>query len=430
MCIRDSVSISQWKWHGVVAICKVVEYASIPVQVERERLESCTVGLKPVKSSLPCLVNSTCSKLVPDIQCILMNNECTKVRNNMSLQADMQENEATATLMQLQTAQRQLAGEMLNLEVLESKLESAEAKIAQLDQACGQLLQGLNTHNLKGIRDSNRAGIELAKVIDKEILNIDNITFSTIIQKESPETVLLVVTATALVPQEETFTLSVPFNFRSRERSLSEASIIVARKIESIISPSSSSRKRRQSLDNLLENGTQTLQNQCADLHNIDSFYKSLHESLVSLEYARFEFEMHVSEVVEFFEFDAQINQRNGSIDPELEAVNELYETLKNGVMESANLTYSNLYVIWQAERNSVINSTGTVFDQEQCLRLSDCCLLSIEVFEAIFISTPSEIGSPFLSKLELIRRDLDELSQHSNSLSIQTLPYLMQVKG
>ena len=412
---RCDVTVTTWTQHCVPAICTVVEYGTVPVQVERERLESCTVGLKPVKSTVPCSVNATCSKLVPERNCTEMNNECTKVRNNITLQADMQENEATATLMQLQTAQRQLAGEMLNLEVLESKLESAEAKIAQLDQACGQLLQGLNTHNLKGIRDSNRAGIELAKVIDKEIVNIDNITFNTIIQKESPETVLLVVTATALVPQEKTFTLSVPFNFRNRERSLSEASIIVARKIESIISPSSSSRKRRQIIDSLLENGTQPLQNQCADLHNIDSFYKSLHESLVSLEYARFEFEMHVSEVVEFFEFDTQINQRNVSVDPELEAVNELYETLKNGVMESANLTYSNLYVIWQAERNSVINSTGTVFDHEQCLSLSDCYLLSVEVLEAIFISTPSEIGSTFLSKLELIRRDLDKLSQHSN---------------
>ena len=425
---RCDISITQWNQHGSVATCKVVEYATVLVQVEEERLESCTVGLKPVKSTLPCLVNSTCSKFVPEIQCLLMNNECTKVRNNMSLQADMQENAATATIMQLQTVQRQLAGEMLNLEVLESKLESAESKIAQLDQACDQLLQGLNTHNLKGIRDENRAGIELANVINKEMVNIDNITFSTILQKESPETVLLVVTATALVPQEKTFTLSVQFNFRNRERSLSEASIILARKIENIILPSSSSRKRRQIIDSLLENGTQTLQNQCADLHNIDSFYKSLHESLVSLEYARFEFEMHVSEVVEFFEFGTQINQRNVSVDPELEAVNELYETLKNGVMESANLTYSNLYVIWQAERNSVINSTGTVFDHEHCLSLSDCYLLSVEVLEAIFISTPSEIGSTFLSKLQLIRRDLDELSQHSNFTILQASERLSSV--
>ena len=406
----------------VPVLCRIEYYATVTSQRVENVWRPCVVRRIEVEQTRPCSVMSDCANLIPDEMCVEDNANCIEERNRILETVHETEMEAVSALMNLQNSNRQLASMKVKRRQLVVTLDTTQMAEMNLESECSQLNNSISAQNLRRIEESNKIGIALGHILNSHpgnnLFRVVEVSFSAIVEKESPSAVPMKVKVELPI---NSLSITVTFDFENIDRSLNQLATLVSEEVIKELTGASSRRKRQS--DILIKTPSQEviLQQQCADLQNLVTFYGKLTNSIKNLREAASNL-IQLSEDLAIQSFGYVHNEsgvyagvgENITDDPEVRALHQLKLSLGAQALETATVTTANLFILWQAELNIFINASGEVFGYE-CWTMADCFASSVEVLESILNSAPQQIVVKMQNATRLMGRHLQSISDSIN---------------
>ena len=401
----------------VPEICTQTETADIMVQKLVVDIIDCVVNRTKMKVERPCSVMSDCADTSPDEECFEDNRICYNMTDQVLARFNETNKEAVKLFNDLQRTNRQLVASSLKHEKLIAKKQVLETRLVKVQDDITKLSNNTQLDNYNRVTKVNEVGLELAQMINstKKFFNITKVDFELSVKSEYPQTIPLLV---SILIQTKNFTrditVTILFNFASKDTSLANAGGTISSFIEEHIAGNvQSSRKRRQNREED-ETDFLRLKRNGVKLITMMNFFSMLISNLVELQNASHELHTTANTIV------ATISGNRfqpTSDDPELQALYDFHDTLALNLLESASLATANLFTQWQAEVNTFLNESGVLFGRE-CFGMADCFVLAVDDLTTIFNTAPAYIISQLTDMLPEAADSLQDIST-STSLSL-----------
>ena len=408
--------------------CRVEQFEDVTEHVEVERWVDCVVDRRMVNRIRPCHTNSSCSKLILDRKCVDANDECTIIRKHILQELQQTQQEATSALEDFQEAQDKLTAATLRRDRLQADIEVIQNTMDQLREDCKTLTSSEQAQNIEFVREVNRVGLKLEELLNStdQLFNVTNVEFQTTLTDESPSSLVLGIDI-GFVNGSSGY-IAINFDFDNVEASLSRAEARLAEYVSFILAGTPGRRKRQ--LEDELTN-TVRLQQQNAELNSMLTFFRGLSNRLHELDSAAENIQSSAQTIVMLLTLgipNEGLHQPpiystvNTSTDNNVtrnersrvsKALDELSQTLASNALQTASLTTENLFPLWQAQVNILLNETGELFNQE-CKGMSDCLVSSLDLLDSIVNSAPQELTNEISSMKNVVEQELEELSTSS----------------
>ena len=442
---------------SIGTFCRIQQTAEVTEYIAVERRVNCVVDQKMVNRIRPCQTYSQCKDVILDRMCVDENDNCTNVRNSILQEISSTQQEASMVLSDLQQLQQNLAAANLRRDRLQASLDVSQSKVDQLTEDCDALTESAQVQDLQFIEEVNRAGLKLAELLksSNNLFEISSIDFMTTIREESPSVLLLGIRLK--YGNGSSSSLTTLFDFHNIAYSLSRAEtrLLEFLSMELTITV----RRHKRQFEN--EEGLtpfDTLQQQNAELGNMNTFFKGLSNSLNDLNQVAQKLTSSANDVEIFLSrnmiviptgitqpppttppienvtdpfvvetesptnettqepstsatnSESDLNIRN----PVSKALDELARTFASNAKTTANIATVNLLPRWQAQVNIFLNQTRNLFGQD-CLGISDCVVSAVDTLDNILGSGPQEGVMNTKARVKEAEKDLQELSISSN---------------
>ena len=432
------------------SVCEQNIYRQVTVTYLVPCTRSCIVGQDVRNVQRTCQIESDCASLEQDQACVAQNALCRAQRSEALKNL---QDESSQILRDLEASKKAKAAADVRLISLQFQLDDITKQINEYSKN----LDNLNTNSLEkeleNVETENKHLLELAKSLDDPDslpFQITSVEFELVVVKGSPKRFPLKVTF-EIPSKSGKDTVTVPFDFGNEAASFYQSSQTIGASILNEYT-GASSRKRRQIGDNTEKTTKEHLEEQCATVGNIATFFTSLQQSLASLNTTESQERATASSLAAELEVQtstqAKINEteinveglaafnvstssedlrRMAEEDKELLAIIDLKQSLITRLQAAANgSAVQNMFLIWKMELNRVLNMSEESFGYS-CSSMADCFTVAINVVEGILQSVPDPVVADFKRRLEEAESDLEELSTSVNLTLSSATSLLLQ---
>ena len=175
-------------------------------------------------------------------------------------------------------------------------------------------------------------------------------------------------------------------------------------------------------------------------MKNIHTFYENIFKSLFELDQAAETVKEDSRNVADYFTVQiampGQMEQVESNTSPptvqtgsELHEMQSLLISLKDSALETAEIVTANVFPVWQAELNILLNASEKIFGHD-CKNMLECFSTSVDILRDIIRSVPVEVATDLLNELTLGGSQLQELAVLSNLTLNEAMEKFSAIRG